>query len=73
MLDTAISDSYILKRCKPLYKEFPGWKQDITKAETMDDLPKELKDIVSYIEKETGARVAIISVGPERNQTISNM
>lgn len=73
VLDTAISDSYILKRCKPLYKEFPGWKQDITKAETMDDLPKELKDIVSYIEKETGARVAIISVGPERNQTISNM
>lgn len=72
-LEVGISDSYILSRCKPLYKEFPGWKKDITTMGTMEELPQELKDIVSYIEEEAGAKVAIISIGPDRDQTISNM
>lgn len=55
---------------EPVYKEFKGWKCDITKANCENDLPKELLDYVAFIEKETGVLVKIISVGPDRDATI---
>jgi len=55
---------------EPVLKEFKGWKKDITGAEKMEDLPKELIDYIAFIEKETSVPFTIISVGPNRKQTI---
>lgn len=54
----------------PVYKEFKGWKCDISKVRKYEDFPQELKDYVSYIEQETGCPVRIISVGPDRSETV---
>ncbi len=65
-----IRDSEILYRCKPIYKEFPGWKVDISKMRTFSELPKEVKKILSFIEKFTGGNILILSVGPGSEETI---
>ncbi len=55
---------------KPIYREFKGWKTDITGCRTYDELPQELKDYISFIEAETGIPVGVVSVGPNRDETI---
>jgi adenylosuccinate synthase len=55
---------------KPVYKSLPGWKEDLTGCKQWNQLPKELTGYIGYIEKETGVPVTIISVGPDRSQTI---
>lgn len=57
-------------KIEPVYKEFKGWKKDITDAKTLQDIPTELMEYISFIEKEVGVPVTIISVGPDRMQTI---
>ena len=54
----------------PVYKEFKGWKADLTELTTYEDLPQELKDYILFIEKEVEVPIKIISVGPDRKQTI---
>lgn len=55
---------------EPIYKEFAGWKSDVSKCRTYDELPQPLKDYIAFIEQYTGVPVSIISVGPERSETI---
>jgi adenylosuccinate synthase len=55
---------------EPVYKEFKGWKRDLTKITDESELPFEFMNYVRFIEKETGVPVKIISVGPDRDQTI---
>jgi len=55
---------------EPVYIEFDGWKQDISKSQNEADLPKPLKDYLSFIAKETGVRISYLSVGPDRVQTL---
>ncbi len=59
-----------LGKCEPIYKELPGWKEDITKCKSYDELPKEAKDYIAAIEEITGVPVKIVSTGPDRTQTI---
>ena len=63
-----------LERAKPVYTKLKGWKGwDDTEALVKggyDALPEEMKDYIAFIEKETGVPADIISVGPDRNQTI---
>lgn len=54
----------------PIYKEFKGWKTNISGMTTESELPKELMEYIQFIEKETGVPVRIVSVGPARNATI---
>ncbi len=54
----------------PLYTEFQGWQEDITKIEKSQELPKALKDYIKFIEEEIKVPVTIVSVGPNRQQTI---
>ena len=54
----------------PNYKEFKGWDDDITQIKIEDDLPDELISYISYIEKFVNVPIKLISVGPDRNQTI---
>lgn len=55
---------------EPIYRSFPGWKTDITKIENFDELPDNLKTYIKFIEDEVGVKISIVSVGPDRNQTI---
>lgn len=58
------------QRIKPLYLSLPGWKKDISSARCFEDLPKEAQEYVRKIEEITGIKVSLISVGPDRTQTI---
>ena len=55
---------------KPVYTDFPGWKEDITKVRRYEDFPVAFKNYVDFIEKETGCPVKIISVGPDRSEIV---
>ena len=56
---------------KAVYKDFPGWQTDLTGMTSPEQFPTELKDYIRYIEQETGIPVTIVSVGPDRAQTIN--
>ena len=55
---------------EPVYTEFKGWKCDICKVRRYEDFPVEFKQYIEFIERETGVPVKIISVGPDRDETI---
>ncbi|MHC5352730.1 adenylosuccinate synthase [Myroides sp. LJL115] len=55
---------------QPIYQQIKGWNQDLTKMTSFEQLPQELKQYISFIEKEVGVPVKIVSVGPDRTQTI---
>ncbi len=55
---------------KPVYEYLPGWSEDITRAKTFDDLPKNAQDYVKALEEMSGAPVSAIGVGPGRDETI---
>jgi len=54
----------------PIYTELKGWKEDITSMTSEDTLPKELKDYIKFIEDFVEVPIKIVSVGPDRKQTI---
>ncbi|TJY36295.1 adenylosuccinate synthase [Pontimicrobium aquaticum] len=54
----------------PIYTEFKGWKEDLTTMEDASQMPKELNDYISFLEKELETPIKIVSVGPDRKQTI---
>ena len=53
-----------------IYTEMKGWKEDLTKMTEASQLPKELNDYIDYLEKELETPIKIVSVGPDRKQTI---
>ena len=55
---------------KPIYEYLPGWKEDISKAKSVADLPKNAQAYVKYLEKISGAPMSAIGVGPGRDETI---
>ncbi|MDD5762385.1 MAG: adenylosuccinate synthetase, partial [bacterium] len=55
---------------KPVYEEVEGWKDDISTAREFNDLPKAARKYVQMLEEVTGVEVSLVSVGPDRNQTI---
>jgi adenylosuccinate synthase len=63
-------NSYLLKKVKPVYKTMPGWQQPTRNIKNFKDLPKQAKNYLKEIEKNIKIPISLISVGPERNQTI---
>ena len=55
---------------KPVFKKVKGWNQDITKSQKESDFPKELSSYINYLEKELEVPISIVSVGPNRSETI---
>jgi len=55
----------------PVYTEFKGWKEDLTKMREASQFPKELNEYIEFLEKELEIPITIVSVGPDRTQTIS--
>lgn len=71
ILDAPPSTISRLAKCKPVLIEMPGWKEDITGVTKFEDLPQAAKDYVHKIEEITEVPVGMISVGPDRKQTIT--
>ena len=55
---------------EPQYVEIPGWNTDLSKCKSEADFPKEFKDYIAFLEKELETPITILSVGPDRDQTI---
>ena len=55
---------------EPIFTEVPGWEEDLTKMTSEDEFPESFKSYIDYIEKEVGVPISLISVGPDRAQTI---
>lgn len=70
ILTVAVPEPEILKNCTPIYESFPGWKTSLKACKSFEDLPKELKNILEYIVEQTGIKPRIISIGPDREETI---
>ena len=54
----------------PIYTELPGWKTDMTQFTCEEQFPKEFSDYISFLEQKLGVPITIVSVGPDREQTI---
>ncbi len=57
----------------PVYIELPGWQKDLTGIVNEKDFPVELSQYIAYLEKELNVPISIVSVGPDRKQTIRRM
>lgn len=55
---------------KPIYKEFKGWKTDMTKMQNQSQFPNEFNEYLNFLERELQVPIYIVSVGPDRDQTI---
>jgi len=56
--------------CKPVYKTFPGWQEPTTGCRSLSDLPKKALNYLKYMAEIMKVPIAIVSVGPSRDQTI---
>jgi len=55
---------------KPVYVTMKGWQTDMTRMRSEDEFPQEFNDYVTFLEKELGVPISIVSIGPDREQTI---
>lgn len=60
----------VIDDLKPIYTEIKGWKTDMTKFTDEAQFPKEFNDYIAYLEEKLGVPITIVSVGPDREQTI---
>lgn len=60
----------VFSECQPVYEELPGWKIDITKVTSYDQLPENAKAYVKHLEQLIGCPIVLVSVGPGRESTI---
>ena len=60
----------ICEGVEPVYVELPGWKTDLTRMTSEDEFPEEFNAYISFLEDELGVPIKIVSVGPDREQTI---
>jgi adenylosuccinate synthase len=64
------ADSFLLERCRPVYETVPAWRQPIGEARKLGDLPAAARRYVDRLSELIGLPVSIVSVGPDREQTI---
>jgi adenylosuccinate synthase len=69
-LDHFPTDAFVLERCRPVYETLPGWRQAVSAARRLADLPAAARRYVERLGELLGRPVTIISVGPDRAQTI---
>ena len=61
---------YSIDNVKPVYKEMPGWKTDMTKFTSQEQFPQAFNDYIKFLEDFLETPIGIISIGPDREQTI---
>jgi len=65
------ADVAVLARCEPVYAEFPGWRAPTSRARRFKELPAKARAYLKALQELVGARIGIVSVGPDREQTIA--
>lgn len=69
-LDYVPTETSEFERVEPIYKEVPGWTGDLRKVRSLKDLPEEARNYLTFMEDFTGVPTAILSIGPDREETI---
>jgi adenylosuccinate synthase len=64
------SNADVLARATPIYERFPGWSEQIHDVRSLADLPENARRYVTALEEHAGVPIVLVSVGPERTQTI---
>ena len=59
-----------LEKCTPIYEEFPGWQEDITKVRPLSGLPTAAQNYLKKVEELSEVPIQIVSVGPDREETM---
>ena len=59
-----------IEKIEPVYVEMPGWKKPVAECRSAADFPEEFTDYMKFVEEKLGAKICIVSVGPDREQTI---
>ena len=59
-----------LAGCEPIYEEFPGFDEDISKCKSFDELPQVCKDYIARLEELCECKVAMVGIGPDRSQIL---
>ncbi len=58
------------EKIEPIYVELPGWQTDMTGMKSEDEFPTQFKDYIAFLERELQTPITIVSIGPDREQTI---
>jgi adenylosuccinate synthase len=69
-VDDVPASADVLARCEPIYEDHPGWRERIDGVDRVEKLPAAARDYVARLEELIGVKVGIVSVGPDRDQTI---
>ncbi len=69
-MDTIPSDAETLAACTPVYEEMPGWSESTVGTKSVDDLPEAARNYIKRLEELVGVKIAILSTGPDRNETL---
>jgi len=69
-LETLPASLEVFENCQPVYEELPGWRTDITGAQSFEELPENARKYVRRLEELAGCPIVMVSVGPRRDQTI---
>ncbi|MBY0229052.1 MAG: adenylosuccinate synthase [Gemmataceae bacterium] len=69
-VDRFPADGFLLARCKPVYETFAGWREDISRARELEDLPASARRYIDKLGERIGLPFAFVSIGPDRAQTI---
>ena len=70
VIDTMPAENLLLEQIEPVYETLPGWPGTTCGVTSFDDLPKNAKDYIAFLEERTGVEVGCVSTGPERMETI---
>ena len=62
---------YDIEGVEPVYTELKGWTTDLTGLKSEEELPEAFKEYICFLEKELGVPVKYLSIGPDRDQTIT--
>jgi len=70
IMDSMPPENALMEKIEPVYEELPGWATPTAGITTYDELPKEAKAYIAFLEQKTGVEIGCVSTGPERRQTI---
>jgi adenylosuccinate synthase len=69
-LDLIPTGAEAVGQCSPVYETLPGWRESTVGARSFDALPRNARNYLTRVEALTGARIAMVSTGPDRDETI---
>lgn len=64
------SNTWEFAQVQPVYESLPGWSESLRKARSLDDLPREARQYLQFVEDQSKTPIAIVSIGPDRDETI---